>query len=249
MTSTVIICEDDLSQLQQLDSIVRNYSIFHQDEFKLGISTQSPDEVIEFVDRFKIQAGIYFFDIDLHNNIDGISLAKKIKAKDSNPRFIFVTTHDEMAISAMQVEVRAFNFILKDSDLNSFMDTIRRTLVEAFEDIEKSEKQRNISFSFSIGTRTINLNFNDILFILTSDIPHQVDLYTINEKYSFYDKLNNIEKKYPKMFRANRSCLINPFNIGEIDYSVHELTFDNFTPIKFSNRKSSQLKKIMNNLN
>lgn len=249
MAATVIICEDELTQLQQLESIVKDYSIFHKENFNLGISTQNPYDVLDFVDEFSINGGIYFLDIDLKSTMNGIDLAKKLTVADPNSRLIFVTTHDEMAITAMQVEVRAFNFILKDIDLNIFMDSIRKVMVAAKNDIDISLKNKKSSFSFSIANKTININFEDLLYIKTSEIPHQVELYTDTNKYSFYAKLNELENKYSKLFRVNRSFLINPINLYNIDYSKHLVYFKNYEPIKLSFRKSTKLKSKMNKLN
>lgn len=248
MASTVIICEDDLIQLQQLESIVRNYSLFHEEDFGLGISTQNPHDVIEFIEKFSTNGGIYFLDIDLKRDTDGIELAREINNIDFNARIIFVTTHDEMAVRAMQIEARAFNFILKDANLESFMETIRKTLVEAKRDIDKSIDSMKKSFNFNIGSRTININFDEILYIRTSDIPHQVNLYTLSSKYSFYANLNSLETKYLKFFRLDRSTMIYPTNIEKIDYSRHDIYFKNNDPIHFSSRKSSKLKKVMSNI-
>lgn len=245
MTTTVLICEDDLYQLQQVDSIIRNYIIFHDEQFKLGIPTQNPFDILQYVNKFSINGGIYFLDIDLKSSINGIELAKKIKELDIDARFIFITTHDEMAISAMQLEIRAFDFILKDQKLDEFMDQIRNSLIKAQKDIEITKNNHKQLFSFSIGNTTNNINMDDVIYITTSDIPHQVDLYTIDSKFSFYSNLNDIGNKYSNLFRSKRSCLVNPINIRNINYSKHTLELINGVIIKFSLRKSKELRSIL----
>jgi len=243
--TTVLICEDDLSQLQQIDSIVRNYIIFHDNQFQLGIPTQDPYEILKYVQKFSINGGIYFLDIDLKNSIDGIELAKKISKIDLESRFIFITTHDEMAITAMQQEIRAFNFILKDQNLDEFMNQVRETLISAQIDIEKSRHNHNESFSFHVGNVLTNLDMDDVIYLTSSEVPHQVDLYTYNGRYSFYSKLNDIEKKYKNFFRAKRSCLVNIRNIKQVDYSSHVLELKNNVSMSFSMRKSKELRELL----
>lgn len=65
----------------------------------------------------------------------------------------------------------------------------------------------------------------DVLFVAPSNIPHRISLYTTNGQYEFYGKLNELEKRYPNLFRVNRSCLINPVNIREIDYPTRTIRF------------------------
>lgn len=245
MTTTVLICEDDLYQLQQVDSIIRNYIIFHDEQFKLGIPTQNPFDILNYVKKFSTNGGIYFLDIDLKSSINGIELAKRIKELDIDARFIFITTHDEMAISAMQMEIRAFDFILKDQKLDKFMDQVRDSLVKAQKDIEITKNNHKQLFSFSIGSLTNNINMDDVVYIITSDIPHQVDLYTTDSKFSFYSNLNDIGNKYPNLFRSKRSCLVNPTNIKSVDYSKHTLKLINNIVIKFSLRKSKELRNLL----
>lgn len=242
MATTVLICEDDLYQLQQIDNIVRNYIIFHGEQFELGISTQDPFDILNFVKHFSTNGGIYFLDIDLKSSINGIELAKKIKKLDIDARFIFITTHDEMAVSVIQFEIRAFDFILKDQKPDKFMDQVRNSLVRARKDIETTKNNHKQLFSFSVGSITNNINMDDVIYIVTSDIPHQVDLYTNDSKFSFYSNLNDIGNKYPNFFRARRSCLVNPKNIRSINYSKHILQLINNLTIKFSIRKSKELR-------
>lgn len=60
MSYPIIICEDQLSQLQQLETIIQNYILFHSDFFKLSLKTQSPSEVKIYLKQFRPKNGIYF---------------------------------------------------------------------------------------------------------------------------------------------------------------------------------------------
>lgn len=245
MTATVIMCEDDLNQLQQLETIIRNYILFHNEQFHQGIATQTPQDVLEYTEKFSINGGIYLLDIDLHNELNGIQLAKKLLDFDKNARFIFITTHDEMAITALQMEVRAFDFIIKDQSLDSFMDKVRESLINARNDIDNSLNNKKQAFSFYIGKQIINLNFDDIYYISSSNIPHQVSLVMNNQEFSFYSNLKTLEGKYPHLFRANRNVLVNIKNIKEVNYSTHEIIMINGFCIKYTNRKSKLLRSLL----
>ena len=45
MSYPIIICEDQIVQLNQLETIVQNFILFHSDIFQLSLKTQSPTEV------------------------------------------------------------------------------------------------------------------------------------------------------------------------------------------------------------
>ena len=44
MSYPIIICEDQFLQLQQLESIIQNYILFHSEIFQIKLKTQSPIE-------------------------------------------------------------------------------------------------------------------------------------------------------------------------------------------------------------
>ncbi|MFW7421265.1 hypothetical protein ACODH8_13720 [Vagococcus fluvialis] len=60
MSYPIIICEDNLAQLQQLKTIIDNYILFHDEEFNVRITTQSPEEVIKYIKNLMlIMASIF----------------------------------------------------------------------------------------------------------------------------------------------------------------------------------------------
>ena len=97
MSYPIIICEDQFLQLQQLESIIQNYILFHSELFQIKLKTQSPIEVKTYLKQFQPKNGIYFLDIDLNHSISGIDLAEMIRKADVQAKIIFVTTHDELA--------------------------------------------------------------------------------------------------------------------------------------------------------
>ena len=97
MSYPIIICEDDPVQRQQLDTLVENYILFHSDLFKVELQSPGPNQVVEYLNKEQPENGIYFLDIDLKADIDGIQLAEVIRKVDVQAEIIFVTTHDELA--------------------------------------------------------------------------------------------------------------------------------------------------------
>ncbi|MFZ2743149.1 MAG: LytTR family DNA-binding domain-containing protein, partial [Trichococcus flocculiformis] len=66
-----------------------------------------------------------------------------------------------------------------------------------------------------------------------------------NGQYEFYGKLNELEKRYPNLFRVNRSCLINPVNIREIDYSTRTIRFGEELSCSFPLGKAKKIKEVV----
>lgn len=245
MSYPIIICEDSLVQLHQIDTLVQNYILFHNENFQIALKTQSPEEVQMYLKKFHPVNGIYFLDIDLNHQINGIDLAESIRQVDVQAKIIFVTTHDEMAPLTLKRKVEALDFIAKDQPLEKIRSEIYEALDFARQRIDETKTSQRKNFSFSIGTQLYNMDINEILFVETSDIPHRLDLFTVNGKYEFYGKLNNIEKKYLTLFRASRSCLVNLTNIRKVDFPNRILWFNDELFQKFSVGKGKKIKKVM----
>ncbi|WP_119326624.1 response regulator transcription factor [Companilactobacillus musae] len=245
MSYPIIMCEDDPIQLEQLNKLIKNYILFHSNLFQIKLQASNPQMVIEYLNNQEPQNGIYFLDIDLKSDLDGIQLAEKIRQKDVQAEIIFVTTHDELAPLTLKRKVAALDFIEKDQPLEDYRQEIYDTLDYAQKIIDETRTIQKKTFSFEVGTQVYNLEKNEVVLIEASDIPHRLNIYSTNGKFEFYGKLNELENKYPFLFRINRSCLINPENIQHIDFSVRKIDFDDGLTRKFSIGKAKKLKKVI----
>ncbi|KRO00015.1 response regulator [Companilactobacillus kimchiensis] len=239
------MCEDDPIQLEQLDTLVENYILFHSDLFKVELQASKPEQVSNYLNEAEPQNGIYFLDIDLKSEIDGIQLAEIIRKKDVQAEIIFVTTHDELAPLTLKRKVAALDFIAKDQPLDDYRKEIYDTLDYAKQIIDETRTVQKKGFSFEVGTQVFNLDKSEVVFLEASDIPHRLNLYTTNGKFEFYGKLSELETKYTFLFRISRSCLINPENIHHVDFSIREVGFADGSSRKFSIGKSKKLKNII----
>lgn len=243
MSYPIIICEDQLIQLQQLETIIQNYLLFHDDPFEISLKTQDPAEVIQYLQQFQPKSGVYFLDIDLNHKIDGIDLAETIRNADPQAKIIFITTHEELAPLTLKRRVEALGFITKDQQLDDYRAEIMELLALAQERITAAKSDQGQNFTFSIGTQTFNLDLAEVLFLEPSSIPHRVILHTINGQYEFYGKLQELEKTYPTLFRASRSCLVNIKNIREVDFASRSLYFTHELSRTFALGKAKKLRE------
>lgn len=241
----IVICEDDPIQRQQLDQLVENYILFHSNLFKIELTAAGPTEVLNYLTKSEPENGIYFLDIDLKADIDGIKLAEEIRKVDVQAEIIFVTTHDELAPLTLKRKVAAIDFIEKDQPLDDYRNEIYDALGYAKKIIDETRTVQKKGFSFEVGTQVYNLDRSEVIFLEASEIPHRLNLYSTNGKFEFYGKLTDLEDKYPFLFRISRSCLINPENIHHVDFSIREIGFSDGSSRKFSIGKSKKLKNII----
>ena len=74
---------------------------------------------------------VYLLDIDLHTNINGLSLAQKIREYDYLGYTIFITSHTELGMTALSYKLKILDFIDKSNKdfkarLNSCFDAVIR---------------------------------------------------------------------------------------------------------------------------
>ncbi|MGY3749649.1 response regulator transcription factor [Vagococcus acidifermentans] len=243
MSYPIIICEDQITQLNQLETIIQNYILFHSDLFEIKLKTQSPVEVEKYLKTFKPSQGIYFLDIDLNHTIDGIDLAEKIRESDVQAKIIFTTTHEEMLPLTIKRRVETLGFVTKDQPLDDYRAEIVELLTLAQQRIDAVRTNAHQAFIFSIGSQQFVVNLHDVYFIEPSELPHRVRLYTKNGHYEFYGKLSELEKQYPSLIRINRSCLANPLNMQEINFKTREIHFEADLVRVFSIGKAAKIKE------
>jgi len=242
MIYPIIICEDQLTQLTQLEIIIKNFILFHDEEFELCLKTQSPEEVEKYIKEFCPKQGIYFLDIDLNHRTNGIDLAEKIRNQDVEAKIVFITTHDEMIPLTMRRRIEALGFVSKDQSLDSYREEIIELILLAKKRIDESRINKNEAFIFSIGSQRFTIPMQEIFFLESSKLPHRITMYTRNGKYEFYGQLTELEKKYPIFFRINRSCLANLNAAREINFKNREVQFETGLSRIFALGKASKIK-------
>lgn len=161
--------------------------------------------------------GLYFLDIDLNSNINGIKLAEEIRKYDPRGFIIFITTHAEMSYLTFLYKVEAMDYIIKDDNLN-IQTRIHECILNACERCTNIRRNSQENFNFKIQDKYISIELNEIIFFETSTTVHKLVLHSQNRQIEFYGRIKEIEKKLDSRFiRCHRSYLINKYNIKEID--------------------------------
>lgn len=245
MPHSIIICEDNLIQLQELATIINHYSMFHQNLFPIEFSSHIPTRVLTFLDQYPQEERIYFLDIELNHEMNGLDLAVEIRKREPKSKIVFTTTHEEMAHLTFKLKIEAIGFIIKDQDIEKYRDEVHDILRVIEKRVGWIRKKTGRRFTFSVGNEAIIIDFSKILYLTTSHIPHRINLITQNECYEFYGKIKDIEKDYPMLFKSSRACLVNPKNINRIDYKNRKIWFGENECIPFSIGKAKALKEIL----
>ncbi|WP_165755629.1 LytR/AlgR family response regulator transcription factor [Ruminiclostridium hungatei] len=212
----IIICEDNRIQREKIKELIKQIIAKEDYRFEVVLSTDDPGIVLNLVNSQEDFKGIYFLDVDLHNEINGIKLAEIIRKKDFSGHIIFITTHSEMSYLTFKYKVEALDYILKDN-----FDSIRSKLAECLAYIHENYNslgQKQSVLTLKQDEMVINIPFDNIMFIEASPNAHKVIVHEENRHTEVYGALNELESKLDENFyRCHRAYLVNRPKIREIN--------------------------------
>ncbi|WP_027626374.1 LytR/AlgR family response regulator transcription factor [Clostridium lundense] len=220
----VIICDDNLVFRDKIKTIIENTILRENLDLQLALSTENPEEVINYIEKNNI-TGIYFLDVDLKSDINGIRLGEKIRELDSKGFIIFTTAHMEMSYLAFKYKVEAMDYIIKDEE--DFKQRVNSCLIKAYNTYYK-EISKEGYISINEDSRIINIKLCDILFIETSITAHKIRVHEENRQIEFYGNLKDIQKELtPNFYRCHKSYIVNKDKIREIDIKNNKIIMVN----------------------
>lgn len=210
------ICEDNQNQREKLTKIIENIILIENYDIDLALSTSDPYELIDNI-KGASNTGIYFLDVDLHSDINGIQLAEKIRKYDPRGFIIFITTHAEMSYLTFIYKVEAMDYIIKDN-YNNIKQRISECINNAHNKYKSKSSELQKIFSIKVEDKIINIEYDEILFFETSSTIHKVVLHSLNRQVEFYSKMKEVENSLDERFiRCHNSFIINKDKIKEVD--------------------------------
>lgn len=129
----ISIIDDDKEAMSNLENMLKVYGYEHNIEF--NISQFSDPEF--YLKEQDVESHIIFLDIKMPQ-IDGLSLAKKIRLRRPNVIIIFCTSFQRFAINGY--EVNAFGFLVKPIQEYSF----KYYLAKAIKRIQEADEEKMI---------------------------------------------------------------------------------------------------------
>lgn len=212
----VYICEDNKEQREKLRSIISNIILIENFDMELLIDTNNPYCLLDAI-KDSHKNGVYFLDVDLKSEINGIELAERIREEDPRGFIIFITTHAEMSYLTFLYKVEAMDYIVKDNYKN-IKSRIHDCIVNVNNKYSTLNNETHKIVSIKSGDKRFNIDLNKVVFFETSQIIHKVNAYTENRTIEFYSNLKNVEGITDERFiRCHRSYLINKEKIKYID--------------------------------
>ena len=218
----IYICEDDVKQLERMKKAVENTILIEDLDMEIALATTDPFEVLKAVE-FSSSPGIYFLDVELNAEIDGIELASKIRNYDSRGFITFVTTHPELSYLTFKYKVEALDYVVK-SEFENLEVSIRNCILNANNKFLSAKREMKKFFYAKCGQRVLHIPYEDIIFFETASTPHKVIIHTLNRRIEFYGHIGQIGKELDdRFYQCHKSYIINRDQITMVDKKNREI--------------------------
>ncbi len=191
----IAVCDDEKVFRKDLRKIISTELDLSGIGYQIS-EFSSGEELLDSLKNTDYQ--IIFLDIEM-KELDGVSVARELRARKNHSEIIFVTSHPDFVFQGY--EVRALNYIMKPYERDKIVSVLYSALEAQDISMEKY-------YVIEQQGKSIRLPLSSIKYF-TSD-RRIIHVVTPEKRYAFYEKLNNLEAQLPDSFiRIHSRYLIN----------------------------------------
>lgn len=222
----IAICDDSKESLALLEDVIEKINVrdVEIDCFYSG------DSLLNYLLKNKdFYYQIFLLDIEMPG-INGLDVARQIREIDKRALIIFVTAYSDYVFSSF--EVQPFRFVNKPVDFEKLKDVVHA----AVNFIYTSKKYIFIS----VEKAKIQLCCENIMYF--EGDKRKINVYTIDEKYSFYSKMADVESMVENSWfvRVHVSYIVNMDYVKAI--YLDELVLNNGIHVSISKKYRKSVK-------
>lgn len=222
----IFVCEDDQQQQQKLVETIEQYLYMQDLDAAFEFATPDPQKMLDYVSKLEGQPALYFLDVELKAEMNGIALGAAIREIDPNAKIVFITTHAELAYLTFLYKVEAMDYLAKDDKVH-LHNRITECIDVAIERHLNGNKSSNDFIVIKSGGTQIRLELAEIQFIESSTTPHRLIIHLDNRQIEFYGKIKEIAELNPNFYRCHQSFVVNVLNIETINPKQREIQMKN----------------------
>jgi len=253
----IFICDDDPGFLATTKKQVENHILMNSFAMEVVCAETSPGPILKYLEEHPGNAGLYFLDIHLCCDINGIGLASAIRKHDPRGFVVFITSDAKSHLLTFKHKVEAMDYIVKGDlemreriaeCINSATEKLAAkatTLQDNFV-IKISEDIKNAIGRCSIAKDSIiSIDKNKILCFMTEpDIKHTVIVYTTDGRRQFAGSLKQVETTLvgdKRFYRCQNNLIINLDKVTALDPVQGLLTLESNFKVDITMRKIKKL--------
>jgi len=190
----IVICDDEQAEIFYLAGLVQKWAAEQNISIKLTDYTSAESFLFSYEDNKAVD--ILLLDIQM-GKMDGVELAKKVRANNKEVQIIFVTGYMEYIADGYDVE--ALHYLLKPVTEEKLIMILNRALKKL------AGNERAVYINHSSGN--IRIPMYEIRYL---EVRHNYVTVIANEGYTVKKTLAEMEKELDEnFFRTGRSYIIN----------------------------------------
>ena len=223
---SIFICEDDLLQRKRLEKIIEDYAKTEEIELTIILSTERPHDILDYLKENPEISGLYFLDVDLNCEMDGIGLASEIRKIDDAGKIVFVTVSSGLAPVIFEHKIVALDYIIKgrgSEELGREVGHCIQVTRERQLEVQGSKQQ---FFKVKLGSRTQLIPFHEIMFFESCNVNGRINIHLKNGQMQVRGTLREIANK-ESFLRIHNKVVVNKENIKRIDKVKREIELSN----------------------
>ena len=197
----IAICDDERAEIKNIASLVNQWAEIGDVDINLSSFESAESFLFNYEDNKAVD--IILLDIQM-KAMDGVELARKLRAEDKNVQIIFITGYMEYVTDGYDVE--ALHYLLKPVIREKFFTVLNR----AVEKIKRNEQM----LTLNLHSQTIRLPLREIIYL---EVQRNYVTIHAKEKYIYKTALSELEKELDEsFFRTGRSFIVNLKHIRKI---------------------------------
>lgn len=241
LENLTVIIEDILSRNVILEKEIYTY--------------KNPYDLIKNINNSDIKMGIYFLDIELQSEINGLDIAENIRKVDPFCWIVFITANSQYMSMTLKRRIGAMDYIVKPYSNEAIEECISAYLEYYLKNINLITYDKKKYLYLESGRITKRIIVDDIMFFETveqNEKNHKIRIHLSKQIEEFRYTLRNLEKELEEQginqffFRCHASYIVNMKQINQINEKISciELIMNNNSICYVSKRNKREFKKL-----
>ncbi len=194
MDYRIAICDDEETQRAYISALVRSWAEQSDHTVELELFGSAEEFLFHYEEQNNYD--ILLLDIEM-DRIDGITLAKRVRAENEAVQIIFITGYSEYI--AEGYEVAALHYLMKPVDREKLLTVLDRA-------VQKLRKNGRF-LTLSLSGETVRVPIYEIRYL---DVRQNYVTIHAKKDYTLKKSLGEFEPSLDeRFFRIGRSCILN----------------------------------------
>ncbi|QBO36171.1 response regulator transcription factor [Periweissella cryptocerci] len=214
----IFLCEDNPQLSKIYLQYIRNKVLIEAYDADVTCNTNTPYDVIEYLQNNVVSGGIYFLDIEYDDvEINGIDLAVRVRELDSQAFIVFITSHDELVMTALEARVEILDYIIKSMGQEMIQRRIGDDLGAAVTRHMIVAHETQQQFIYFINSIQYSANIDRFFYLETDYGDHKLLLHLQDEVVQINGDLKLFLADNEFLVQVQRGIVVNKEKIKRFD--------------------------------